>query len=205
MGAFDSYRSSIETDGRRLARWFVRKLQRMPLSPNAITLSGTVLNGVAAWLVIEERFVLAAVVFIVGSILDALDGAVAVVMNKTSPFGSFLDSTMDRVSEGLMLGALGIMFAKDDATAPLAACFIALAGSYLVSYTRAKAESIGVECKVGFASRFERIVVLSAGLLLTGFGLDRAIDIAAYVLAVTASLTVLQRVLHVRRQLRAAA
>lgn len=201
MAGIEGLRTTYESEGRRLARWAVRKLRRLPLSPNVITLAGSALNLVAALLAYDRQWILAGVVFIVGSVLDALDGAVAVVMQKTSAFGSFLDSTMDRVSEGFVLTGLGLAFAQTDDTWPLAACFVALAGSYLVSYTRAKAESLNVECKVGLASRLERIVVLAAGLLLTGFGVDGAIDIAVYILAVTASLTVVQRTLHVRKQL----
>lgn len=201
MGGFQRIRDSYEVGGRRFARAIARKLLRgSSISPNLVTVCGTVLNGVAAVLAFRELFLAAAAVFLLGSLLDALDGAVAKVTGRVSAFGGFLDSTLDRVSEGLMLGGLGLMFAKSDRLLPLAACFVALAGSYLVSYTRAKAESLGVACKGGLASRVERVVLLSIGLALAHF-VPVAIEIIVYVLAVTTALTVAQRVAHVHRTL----
>jgi CDP-diacylglycerol--glycerol-3-phosphate 3-phosphatidyltransferase len=174
------------------------------LTPNVITCLGTLLNGVAAWLAYSENWPAAAAVFLLGSLLDAMDGAVATVTGNISTFGAFLDSTLDRISEGLVITGLGLYFAAHDRTGALAACFVALACSYLVSYTRARAEALGVECKVGLASRLERVVVITAGLALAHWWTD-ALDVTMYVVAATTSLTVLQRILHVRKNLRLAA
>lgn len=197
-------RDGYEVGGRRVMRRVARTLLRPigSINPNAVTFTGSLLNGVAAYLAFHEQFLAAAVVFLLGSLMDALDGAVAKVTGRVSAFGGFLDSTLDRVSEGLVLGGLGLMFANRDEVSlwPVASCFAAVAFSYLVSYTRAKAESLGVQCKGGLASRVERVVVLTAGLLFATWW-PVAIEVAVHVLAVTAALTVVQRVIHVHRAL----
>lgn len=179
---------------RRVARTLLRPVGS--INPNAVTFTGTLLNGIAAVLVFHEQFLAAFIIFIIGSLMDALDGAVAKVSGRVSAFGGFLDSTLDRVSEGLVLGGLGLLFAKQDNLWAVASCFVALACSYLVSYTRAKAESLGVQCKGGLASRVERVVLLGAGFLFAIWW-PVAIEVIIHVLAVTAALTVVQRVIHV--------
>jgi CDP-diacylglycerol--glycerol-3-phosphate 3-phosphatidyltransferase len=119
---------------------------------------------------------------------------------KGSPFGAFLDSTLDRVEEAIILTVVARYFAQTGDDTAVVACMAAVAGSLLVSYTRARAEALGVECKVGIADRAVRVVILSAGLLLTSFGLD-VLELAVYVLAVLSVVTVLQRIFHVRAQL----
>lgn len=184
---------------RRVARTLLRPIGSM--NPNVVTCIGSLLNAVAAYLAFHEWFLAASIVFLIGSLMDALDGAIAKVAGRVSAFGGFLDSTLDRVSEGLILGGLGLMFAnKNESLWPVAACFVAIAASYLTSYTRAKAESMGVQCKGGLASRVERVTVLTAGLLFAEWWFV-SIEIAVYVLAVTAALTVVQRVFHVKRAL----
>jgi CDP-diacylglycerol--glycerol-3-phosphate 3-phosphatidyltransferase len=183
---------------RRVARTLLRPIGS--INPNAVTFTGTLLNGVAAWLVFHEWFLATFIVFVIGSLMDALDGAVAKVSGRVSAFGGFLDSTLDRVSEGLVLGGLGLLFASQGNLWAVASCFVALACSYLVSYTRAKAESLGVQCKGGLASRVERVVLLAAGFLLATWW-PVSIEVVIHVLAVTAALTVLQRVIPVHRAL----
>lgn len=201
MEAFQRIRDYYEVEGRRLARRVARTLLRgAHVSPNAVTVTGTALNAVAAVLAFHHEFLAAAIVFLLGSLLDAMDGAIAKVTGRVTAFGGFLDSTLDRVSEGFVLGGLGLMYAADGNLAAVAACFVAVASSYLVSYTRAKAESLGVACKGGLASRVERVALLAIGLLLAQWW-PLALEIITYVLAVTAALTVLQRVAHVHRAL----
>lgn len=193
------FRGAYEERGRRFARGVARTLLRgvlRRLSPNVVTVTGSLLCVVAAVAAFHEQFLTAAVVFLLGSLLDAMDGAVAKVSGKVTAFGAFLDSTLDRVGEGFVLGGLGLMFALRDDLWPLASCFVALACSYLVSYTRAKAEALGVQCKGGLASRTERVVVLTAGLFLASLWMP-AIEIAVHVLALTSAVTVAQRVVHV--------
>ena len=138
-----------------------------------------------------------AALFIVGSILDILDGALARTSGKATPFGAFVDSMTDRVSEGVMLASIALVFMRDGNQVALAFTFAAAVGSFLVSYAR-EAEILGLRGDVGLGSRAERVVVISAGLILAPWG---ALQWAIYLLAVTAWLTVIQRLLHVRRQL----
>jgi CDP-diacylglycerol--glycerol-3-phosphate 3-phosphatidyltransferase len=179
-------------------------LARTRVTPNTLTVSGVVLCGIASvLLVFENRHEilfpwLAAVVFVLGSVLDILDGALARAGGKTTPFGSFLDSTTDRVSEGFMLGAIAFVFARHGHEVFVAVAVAAVAGSFLVSYTRARAEALGLRGDVGIGSRAERVVVITAGLVLAPWGV---LPWAIAVLAATAWITVVQRVLHVRNQL----
>ena len=171
------------------------------LTPNAISLTGLVLNVVAAVLVWQGYYFLGGVAFIVGSVCDTLDGRYARMSGKGTPFGAFLDSTLDRMEEGIVLTAVAVRFTLRGDEAAVAATVIAVLASLMVSYTRARAEALGVECKVGIADRAVRVVILSAGLLLQGFGLDNVLEYAVYVLAALSVVTVLQRIFHVRSEL----
>jgi CDP-diacylglycerol--glycerol-3-phosphate 3-phosphatidyltransferase len=174
------------------------------LTPNAISLTGFALNLVAAAFVLKEWFVLAAVAFIVGSVMDMLDGRYSRMSGKGTPFGAFLDSTLDRIEEGVVLAAIAAYFAKRGDDLAVGAVVLSVVGSYMVSYTRARAEAIGVECKVGVATRPVRVVILSAGLLFAeGAGLSdwKLLEPAIYVMAALTIFTTFQRVFHVRRQL----
>jgi CDP-diacylglycerol--glycerol-3-phosphate 3-phosphatidyltransferase len=178
------------------------------LTPNAISLTGFVLNLVAAALVVERLFFLAGVAFIVGSIMDTLDGRYSRMSGKGTPFGAFLDSTLDRLEEGIVLVAVGAYFASRHDEAAAAATVAAVLFSLMVSYTRARAEALGVACKVGLATRPVRVVILSAGLVFArgaSLGNFQLLAPAVYVLAALAVLTTVQRIAFVRKQLRAAA
>jgi CDP-diacylglycerol---glycerol-3-phosphate 3-phosphatidyltransferase len=118
---------------------------------------------------------------------------------KGTQFGAFLDSTLDRIEEGIVLTAVAAYFSAQGADVAVAAVVITVVGSFMVSYTRARAEALGVECKVGLATRPVRVVILAAGLFLQPQGL---LELAIYAMAALTTLTVVQRVLHVRRELR---
>jgi CDP-diacylglycerol--glycerol-3-phosphate 3-phosphatidyltransferase len=186
---------------RELAR---NRLIESRLTPNAISVTGFVGNLIAAVLILEEYFVLAGVAFILGSVCDMFDGRYSRMSGKGTPFGAFLDSTLDRVEEGVVLAAVAAWFAKASNDLAVGATVLAVVGSYMVSYTRARAEALGVECKVGIASRAVRVVILSAGLVFAAEELIPGLDLlepAIYVMAVLTVFTAVQRVLHVRRQL----
>ncbi len=177
------------------------------LTPNAISLTGFVLNLAAAGLVVGRLFFLAGVAFIVGSIMDTLDGRYSRMSGKGTPFGAFLDSTLDRLEEGIVLTAIGAYFAARHDQVATAAVVAAVLFSLMVSYTRARAEALGVACKVGLATRPVRVVILSAGLVFAkgaSLGHFELLAPAVYVLAGLAVLTTVQRIVHVRSQLRAA-
>jgi CDP-diacylglycerol--glycerol-3-phosphate 3-phosphatidyltransferase len=192
------------TGARGLASRSVVGLTRTRITPNALTASGVLLCGAASLLVLlEDRneilwYWVAAIVFVLGSLLDILDGALARAGGKTTPFGAFLDSTTDRVSEGFMLTAIAYILARQHHPVFVAVAMAAVAGSFLVSYTRAKAETIGLRGDVGIGSRAERVVVITAGLVLAPWGI---LPWSLVLLAATAWITVGQRVLHVRKQL----
>ncbi|HTO24391.1 MAG TPA: CDP-alcohol phosphatidyltransferase family protein [Gaiellaceae bacterium] len=202
--ALTRVKEGYTTGARQLARRSVAGLARTSITPNMLTATGVSLCLVAAVLVpFESRneilfYWLGAVLFVVGSLLDILDGALARVGEKSTPFGAFLDSTTDRVGESAMLAAIGLVLSRQGNDIAVVFTILAVAGSILVSYTRAKAEGLGLRGDVGLGSRAERVVVITAGLVLAPWG---ALQWAIYLLAVTAWVTVLQRILHVRKQL----
>ena len=189
---------------RGLASRSVTSLTRTRITPNALTATGVTLCAAASILVLFEGrdkllfYWLAAVVFVAGSLLDILDGALARAGGKTTPFGAYLDSTTDRVSEGFMLTAIAYVLATHHHPVFVAVAMAGVAGSFLVSYTRAKAEALGLRGDVGIGSRAERVVVIAAGLVLAPWGV---LPWSLALLACTAWITVGQRVLHVRKQL----
>jgi CDP-diacylglycerol--glycerol-3-phosphate 3-phosphatidyltransferase len=197
---------STYTDGaRRIASRSMTGLARTRVTPSMLTAAGVSLCVAASVLVYFEYrnewlfFWAGSIVFALGSVLDILDGALARAGGKATPFGAFLDSTTDRIGEAFMLGAIALAFARDGNETALAFTFAALAGSFLVSYTRSKAEGLGLRGDVGIGSRAERVVVITAGLVLAPWGV---LPWALVLLACTAWVTVGQRVLHVRTQLR---
>jgi CDP-diacylglycerol---glycerol-3-phosphate 3-phosphatidyltransferase len=174
------------------------------LTPNAISLTGLVGNLVAAALVTQRLFFLAGIAFILGSVMDTLDGRYSRMSGKGTPFGAFLDSTLDRIEEGIVLTAVAAYFSARGDDLAVAAVVVAVLASLMVSYTRARAEALGVECKVGIASRAVRVVILSIGLVFAkGAGIAdfELLAPAVYVLAGLSTITVFQRIFHVRREL----
>ena len=176
------------------------------LTPNAISLTGLVGNLIAAALVTQDEFFLAGVAFILGSVMDTLDGRYSRMSGKGTPFGAFLDSSLDRMEEGIVLAAVGAHFAEGGDELAVAAVVVAVLFSLMVSYTRARAEALGVECKVGLATRAVRVVIISVGLVFAegaGVGDFTLLEPAIYALAALTVFTTFQRVLHVRHELTA--
>ena len=191
--------------GSGVRRELVRnRLIESRLTPNAISLTGFALNLVAAVLVWEQLFFLGGVAFVVGSVMDTLDGRYSRMSGKGTPFGAFLDSTLDRIEEGIVLAAVAGYFALQGERFATAAVVIAALASLMVSYTRARAEALGVECKVGIATRPVRVVILAAGLIFAkgaSLGDFELLKWSVYVLAALSVITVAQRIWHVRRAL----
>jgi CDP-diacylglycerol--glycerol-3-phosphate 3-phosphatidyltransferase len=174
------------------------------LTPNAISIAGLIGNLIAAGLVTQRYFFLAGVAFIVGSVMDTLDGRYSRMSGKGSLFGAFLDSTLDRIEEGIVLAAVAGYFAVNGQDFAAAMCVVAVLGSLMVSYTRARAEALGVECKVGLATRPVRVVILSVGLVFAkgaGIGDFELLAPSVYLIAALTIITTIQRVWHVRNQL----
>jgi CDP-diacylglycerol--glycerol-3-phosphate 3-phosphatidyltransferase len=192
-------------EARRLAARSMTGLAHTRLTPTAMTISGVLLCIVGSVVVhFQYRdhllyYWLGAAIFVVGSVLDILDGALARAGGKTTPFGGFIDSTTDRIGEAFMLGSIGLIFAREGNETALAFTFAALAGgTFLVSYTRARAEALGLRGDIGLASRAERVALIAVGLLIAPWG---GLQWAIYAVAATAWLTVAQRVWSVRTQL----
>jgi CDP-diacylglycerol--glycerol-3-phosphate 3-phosphatidyltransferase len=146
------------------------------------------------------------VAFVLGSICDTLDGRYSRMSGKGTQFGAFLDSTLDRIEEGVVLTAAAWYFADSGDAVAAAACVVAVLGSLMVSYTRARAEALGVECKVGLATRPVRVVVLSVGLVFAkgaSLGNFELLAPSIYVMVGLTAITVFQRVWHVRGELKA--
>lgn len=205
VNPFDRLKQEYMQAAREILQRYMQSVARTKLTPDMLTVAGVALCLAGAVLVgFEQRneylfFWLGGVLFVVGSIADILDGALARAASKGTVFGAFLDSTFDRVGEAAMVAAIGLSLMHDANEIGLMAAFAAVIGSFLVSYTRAKAESIGLRGDVGFGSRVERVVLLSVGLFLAPWGW---LQWPVYVLAAIAWLTVAQRILFVRRQLR---
>jgi CDP-diacylglycerol--glycerol-3-phosphate 3-phosphatidyltransferase len=195
-------------EARRLAAQSMAQLEEAKVTPDALTISGVGLCIAGSVAVFFEYvgwgfYWLGAVLFVIGSVLDVLDGALARSRGIGSPFGAFLDSTVDRVGEGFMIGAIGLVLMRHDQMWGVALAFAAVAGSFLVSYARARAEALGLRGDVGLGSRAERVVVITTGLVLAPVH-EFVLPATMALLATTAWITVVQRILFVRRQLRSA-
>lgn len=206
VNQLDRVKQEYTQAAREILARSMRGVAKTKLTPDMLTLAGVslCLAGAVVVAAFEQdnaklAFWLGGALFVVGSIADILDGALARAASKGTVFGAFLDSTFDRLGEAAMLAAIGLVFMRDGNEIALLATFAAVIGSFLVSYTRAKAEALGLRGDVGFGSRVERVVLISVGLGLAPWGL---LQWPIYLLAAMAWITVVQRMLFVRRQLR---
>jgi CDP-diacylglycerol--glycerol-3-phosphate 3-phosphatidyltransferase len=174
---------------------FARLLGQAGVSPNQLSVAGAALNAAAAALVVAGRPVAAGALYLFGGGFDMMDGLLARITGRESALGAFLDSTLDRVSEGVVFAALAYVFAVDGGALDAAAVVLALLLSGLVSYVRARAEGLGLSCRVGLFTRPERVVLLAAGLM-AGFAAE-----AVWLLAALSAFTVVQRVIHTGHQI----
>jgi len=179
---------------------FVRLLARTNVTPNSLTVISFMGNVGAGALVVTGHLFAAGFVVLAASLFDILDGALARATNRVTRFGGVLDSTLDRLAEALVLIALAVVFARDGAVAEVAAASLALIGSFLVSYVRARAEGAGIQCEVGILTRAERVVLLALGLLLSSF--SYVLLGVLGVITVLGFVTAGQRLFHVWRQTR---
>lgn len=183
-----------------------RGLLRMKVSPDAVTLLGTVLTvTVALTLLPQGKFLLALALLVVLTTSDLLDGTMARLSGTSGPWGNWLDSTLDRFGDGAIFGGLLIWAAWNHDAWTTAMAWICLVFGTVISYAKARAESVGAHANVGIAERAERMMLAAAGALAQGLGVPHALAVALSVLAVLNVITVFQRALVVRRQLRPAA
>jgi CDP-diacylglycerol--glycerol-3-phosphate 3-phosphatidyltransferase len=183
-----------------------RALTRVGVTPDAVTIAGTV--GVIAGSVLllaQGHLIAATIVITLCALLDVLDGAMARARGYSTRYGGLLDSTMDRVADGAVFGSLTWWFFASDQRVLAVVALICLVGGQIVSYVKARAEGLGFTCDVGLAERMERLVLAGVGGLLTGFGLSWGLGAALWLLLVLTLITIVQRLIHVRRQETAAA
>lgn len=191
--------AQIKARGRGLANPLARQLARTGIDPNALTLLGLALSFVSAVVIATGAYLVGGVLFLLASALDGVDGAVARASGRTSSFGAFLDSLADRYAEAAVLVGLLISLDRAQNFALVIAAVTGLVGSLLVSYARARAEGLGVDCEIGLFQRPERVLLLTAGLLLSAWLLAPVL----WLLAIVTNVTVIQRVFHVRQALAA--
>ena len=182
--------------GRRLfappIAWIVARLEAWGVTPNGLTYTGFVLTALTALLLANGSFIWGALMLTVASFFDMLDGSLARATKQSSKFGAFIDSTLDRYSESITFLALALHYSHTPRTrTELVLIFVILIGSLMVSYTRARAEALQIECKVGILQRPERIVLLIAGLL-TGW-----IQPVLWIMAVLTNFSAFQRIYEV--------
>jgi CDP-diacylglycerol--glycerol-3-phosphate 3-phosphatidyltransferase len=197
----------VKEAGRTVLAPVVRVALALRLTPNAVTVIGLLFTVVAAGLVANGWLLAGALVLTLGSLLDAVDGALARARGGGTAFGSFLDSTLDRAGEAVLyIGVAGyLLLALDEPAVPVLITLVALAGSFMVSYSRARAEGIGISASVGLAPRTERLVLVIAGIALAGLGFVPGLIGSLTIIAALTVATVVQRILHVWRLSEAAA
>lgn len=175
-------------------------LAKMGVSPNMVTFAGLVGAGISAWLISEGMLWIGGVVMLFAGVLDLFDGALARSTGQDSPFGALLDSVVDRVSEIVVLLGLLIYYARGDSLEGTVLVYLAVGGSVMVSYLRARSEGLGIDCKVGIMTRPERVAALGFGLIV-GHWLPVVMLIVLGVIAALTILTTAQRLFHTGRSL----
>jgi CDP-diacylglycerol--glycerol-3-phosphate 3-phosphatidyltransferase len=194
------------SDNRKLIAYHITRplvglLARTPITPNILTWLGFMITLGAAVLIATGHFIAAGILVLFSGFFDMLDGALARHTDKTTPFGAILDSTLDRLSEAvLLLGIVTLCLLQERPAIEIILAFLVLISSLMVSYVRARAEASDMECQVGLLTRGERVPLLALGLLFNQ--LDYALTIALSIIAVFSFITIGQRVFHIWRQTR---
>lgn len=191
----------VKEAGRALLAPVVRLAVRLHLTANTVTVIGFLMVVVASVLVGTGNLIAGAAILTAGSLLDAVDGALARATGGTTAFGGFLDSTLDRAAEAVLFGGVAAYYllASPEPALPVLLTIAALTGSFLVSYTRARAEGLGLSAEVGLAQRLERLVLAIGGIGLAGIGFGFGLIAALLIVAGLSAATTVQRIWHVQR------
>ena len=197
MSEIDNKRKSFAV---RFTEPIIRCISKTPLTPNGVTLIGFAVTIAAGALAFTEHLLAAGIVVIVAGFFDMLDGALARTTKKVTKFGAILDSTLDRASEALILLGLLAVFVRDADVAKSLLTGFALLGSFLTSYTRARMEGLGIECRAGLFTRPERVIVTALGLILSG--ISYALLIALIIVTFFSWYTTIERMVYAWRHLK---
>ena len=187
--------------GKLIATPFAKIFIKLGFSPDLVTLFGTL--GVVISSIIffsQGEFLVGAILFAMFVGLDAVDGTVARLLNRNSKWGAFFDSVLDRIADGVVLGSLAFYFANAGKETYFILSLVALLASEIVSYTKARAEGLGLNCDTGLAERPERVIIIIAGTFLTGLGINPALEISIWILTIVSIITVIQRMNFVLKQ-----
>ena len=177
-------------------------LVKAGVSPDTVTIVGTVGVSLSALIFFPGGHFIAGVLIIMLFIFsDMIDGAMARMSGRSGPWGAFLDSTLDRVADGFVFGSILIWAARSQSNWTVAAALICLVGGALISYAKARAEGLGLDCNVGIAERTERLILILLAAFVAGFGVPYVLPAALWLLAALTVVTVYQRIAHVRRQI----
>jgi len=180
--------------GSQITTPIVQVLSKSGLKPDTLTFTGLVISFAAAYLLGGGHFFLGGLMVLLAGLFDLVDGALARFNNQATKFGAILDSTFDRISEAVILCGLMIWYIPKESTLEIVLIFAVLTGSFLVSYVKARAEGLGLECHVGLFTRAERVIALTVGLLIG------QVLIALWILLLFVYVTVIQRLLYVRKE-----
>jgi CDP-diacylglycerol--glycerol-3-phosphate 3-phosphatidyltransferase len=179
-----------------------RLLLRMHVSPDAVTMAGTLGVVIVALTFLPQGwFVSGVIILFVLALSDLLDGTMARMAGSSGPWGNFLDATLDRISDGAIFGGLALFGAFHDQPWVTAAATLALVTGQVTSYAKARAEAVGATANVGIAERAERLIIAAVAALLAGFGVPYILPAALWLLGGLGLITITQRILTVRRQL----
>ena len=180
-------------------------LVRMKVSPDAVTLTGTIGGSLSMLILIPQgEFIWAFVLGVCFGMSDLLDGTMARMTGKSGPWGNFLDATLDRITDGAVFAALVLWGMSQDNYWIVGGALLALVSGQVVSYAKARAEAVGATANVGIAERAERLILTGIAVLLTGLGVPYVLAIALWIIGIAGVVTVLQRMIEVRRQLSSA-
>ena len=187
--------------GKLIATPFAKVFIKLGFSPDLVTLFGTlgvVVSSIAFFS--QGQFLVGSILFAMFVGLDAVDGTVARLLNRNSKWGAFFDSVLDRIADGVVLGSLAFYFANVGKDVYFILSLVALLASEIVSYTKARAEGLGLNCDTGLAERPERVIIIVAGTFLTGLGINPALEISIWLLTIVSIITVIQRMNFVLKQ-----
>jgi CDP-diacylglycerol--glycerol-3-phosphate 3-phosphatidyltransferase len=193
--------SKARNIGKIIATPFAKIFIKLGFTPDSITLLGTTgVVLVSVTFLAQGQFLIGSILFMLFVGLDAVDGTVARLLNRNSKWGAFFDSVLDRIADGAVLGSLAFYFASEQNVTYFVLSLISLVASEIVSYTKARAEGLGLNCDTGLAERPERVIVVVAGTFLAGIGITWLLLASIWVLAAISVITVIQRMLFVLKQ-----